>query len=68
MLYSLGWIDRRALNHWCPMHEEPLHLVPERFRSDVAAQLNAGREADGDTGADHRATCAPSAATCTTTG
>ena len=22
--------------HWCPMHEEPLHLIPERFRDEVA--------------------------------
>ncbi len=26
---------------WCPMHEEPLHLIPERFREDVLASLNA---------------------------
>jgi serine protein kinase len=24
----------------CPMHEEPLHLIPNEFRNDVAAQLN----------------------------
>ncbi len=27
----------------CPMHEEPLHLVPLEFRSEVIAQLNEGR-------------------------
>jgi serine protein kinase len=25
----------------CPMHEEPLHLVPDEVRADVAASLNA---------------------------
>lgn len=44
-LYTLGWIDLEDSNlvHWCPMHEEPLHLVPHRFRQDVAASLNAER-------------------------
>ena len=43
-LYTLGWVDLEAATiQWCPMNEEPLHLVPERFRADVAAQLNAGR-------------------------
>jgi serine protein kinase len=43
-LYTIGWMDE-AINEvrWCPMHEEPLHLIPERFRSDVSAKLNAGR-------------------------
>ena len=37
-LYTLGWVDSRTRTvHWCPMNEEPLHLVPERFRDDVAA-------------------------------
>jgi len=47
-LYTLGWTDLNdsSLVHWCPMHEEPLHLVPERFRADVAARLNAGRGSD----------------------
>ncbi len=45
-LYTLGWIDveDRSTVHWCPMHEEPLHLVPQRFRADIASQLNQGRE------------------------
>jgi serine protein kinase len=48
-LYTLGWSDLtdRNLVHWCPMHEEPLHLIPTRFRDDVTAKLNAGREAGG---------------------
>jgi serine protein kinase len=42
-LYTLGWQrDEAEEVDWCPMHEEPLHLVPERFRDEVAAALNAG--------------------------
>ncbi|MDX1965182.1 MAG: serine protein kinase [Pirellulales bacterium] len=48
-LYSLGWVDleNRSTIHWCPMHEEPLHLVPERFRPDVEQGLNA-QHAEGE--------------------
>ena len=39
---SIRWVGstRRIPTevHWCPMNEEPLHLIPERFRDDVAAQ------------------------------
>src|SRR3569623_1675739 len=50
-LYSLGWVDlgNSQTVHWCPMHEEPLHVIPLRFRADVQAQLNgsgAPREYD----------------------
>jgi len=47
-LYTLGWVDRTDAEsvHWCPMHEEPLHLVPQRFRPDVLARLNDGRGED----------------------
>lgn len=43
-LYSLGWIDPThptdsAAIHWCPMNEEPLHLIPEEFRSAVVAEF-----------------------------
>lgn len=45
-LYTLGWLDDETGNiQWCPMNEEPLHLVPERFRGEVAARLNEGRGA-----------------------
>ena len=42
-LYTLGWVDdndpqNAEAIHWCPMNEEPLHLIPERFRPDVEAQ------------------------------
>ncbi|MFO0898932.1 MAG: serine protein kinase [Pirellulales bacterium] len=47
-LFTLGWVDVEDPNqvHWCPMHEEPLHLIPERFRGEVSARLNAGRGAE----------------------
>ena len=47
-LYSLGWVDLKEANqvHWCPMHEEPLHLIPNRFRPDTVDRLNAGRGPD----------------------
>lgn len=50
-LYALGWIDEDEpdnpeLIHWCPMNEEPLHLIPQRFRNEVEQQLNAGRGED----------------------
>ncbi|MEM7313190.1 MAG: serine protein kinase [Planctomycetota bacterium] len=41
-LYTLGWQDGDEVR-WCPMNEEPLHLIPQRFRSEVAATLNEGR-------------------------
>ncbi|MGC4006964.1 MAG: serine protein kinase [Pirellulales bacterium] len=45
-VYTLGWTDLedRTTVHWCPMHEEPLHLIPERFREDVEAKLNVDRD------------------------
>ena len=48
-LYTLGWVDREDATqvHWCPMHEEPLHVIPDRFREDVQAQLNSGRSERG---------------------
>jgi serine protein kinase len=47
-VYTLGWVDLEdsSLVHWCPMHEEPLHLVPERFRKDVLDHLNGARGPD----------------------
>ena len=42
-LYTMGWSAEDGTVIWCPMHEEPLHLIPEMFRADVEAELNAGR-------------------------
>jgi len=44
-LYTLGWRDQESGDvHWCPMNEEPLHLIPGRFRAEVCADLNAGHD------------------------
>src|SRR5689334_6227338 len=44
-LYSLGWATADGVQ-WCPMNEEPLHMIPERFRKDVLDGLNADIPAD----------------------
>lgn len=45
-LYTFGW-KREAEGRidWidCPMHEEPLHLIPEEHRAEVLERLNADR-------------------------
>ncbi len=47
-LYTLGWTgDEEGEVYWCPMYEEPLHIIPERFRDDVLENLNAN-VSDGD--------------------
>ena len=47
-LYTLGWTDVDTdVVHWCPMNEEPLHLVPNRFREDVTTWLNSRQEENG---------------------
>ncbi|MEX2113087.1 MAG: serine protein kinase [Pirellulales bacterium] len=38
-LYSIGWVTKDG-TQWCPMNEEPLHLIPERFRGELLAQIN----------------------------
>jgi serine protein kinase len=40
-LFTLGWADSGHDVQWCPMHEEPLHLVPEEFREVVEYELNS---------------------------
>ena len=46
-LYSLGWRDPDTGEvHWCPMNEEPLHLLPSRFRAEISERLNEGRGED----------------------
>ncbi len=47
MLFSYAW--KTGENAWqkCPMHEEPLHLVPHDLRPALLAKLNDGRR-DGD--------------------
>ncbi|MBD3333923.1 MAG: serine protein kinase, partial [Candidatus Eisenbacteria bacterium] len=47
-LYSFGW--RMDLNNdqleKCPMHEEPLHLIPVEIRSRIIQDLNEKLESD----------------------
>jgi serine protein kinase len=44
-LYTLGWSasEKDGDVQWCPMNEEPLHLIPTRFRAEVFGHLNAER-------------------------
>ncbi len=44
-LYTIGWVDLEDAHsvHWCPMNEEPLHIIPHRFRADAEGNLNAER-------------------------
>jgi serine protein kinase len=43
-LYTYGWreegLDGTTTFTDCPMHEEPLHLIPQEFRSEVLEELN----------------------------
>ena len=47
-LYSYGWKEPDGTVTWCPMREEPLHLVPESDRSSVLAFLNDRPRQEGD--------------------
>jgi serine protein kinase len=51
-LYSFGWVvpeepDRRSPARqdvrWCPMNEEPLHLIPPEMRARFLDSLNEGK-------------------------
>jgi len=41
-LYSFYWLPDDGERMDCPMHEEPLHLVPLEFRPAVIEDINAG--------------------------
>jgi len=49
-LYSFAWkvVDEEGEEIYadCPMHEEPLHLIPEDFRTEVMEKLNQGKDSD----------------------
>src|SRR4051794_9556844 len=51
-LYTYGWreetLDGGETFADCPMHEEPLHLIPNEFRASVLEQLNADAISDDD--------------------
>jgi serine protein kinase len=42
-MYTYSWL-LNGEEFPCPMHEEPLHLVPPAFREEFLAQLNRGLE------------------------
>ena len=42
-IYSYGWKNEDGSIHWCPMREEPLHLVPVGDRQTVLEYLNEGQ-------------------------
>jgi serine protein kinase len=43
-LYSFYWAPDDGERMDCPMHEDPLHLVPPEFRTAVLEEINAGSE------------------------
>ncbi len=49
-VYSFGWrepgADGEDIYAECPMHEEPLHLIPQEDRAEVTAHLNRDRGPD----------------------
>jgi len=48
-LYCLGWSDGNDQEiRWCPMHEEPLHLIPHELRSELATTLNREHSMNGN--------------------
>ncbi len=49
MLFSFYWKMPDGARQKCPMHEDPLHLVPKELRATVLARFNDGRRAgDGE--------------------
>ena len=45
-LYSFYWQPDDGERMECPMHEEPLHLIPIEFRTTVLEQINADHHGD----------------------
>src|SRR5260370_22504943 len=46
MIFSYSWRNENGTWAKCPMHEEPLHLVPLEMRPTLLARLNEGRAAN----------------------
>src|SRR5256886_4751180 len=46
MLFSYTWKGENGVWHKCPMHEDPLHLVPHELRPTMVARLNDSRKPD----------------------
>ena len=51
-LYTFGWreegLDGNDIYHPCPMHEEPLHLIPFDLRPQILEALNPAYKDDED--------------------
>ncbi|HUG91414.1 MAG TPA: serine protein kinase [Planctomycetaceae bacterium] len=47
-IYSYGWKQDDGPTLWCPMHEEPLHLVPDSHRPEICEFLNQGLDVSND--------------------
>jgi serine protein kinase len=43
-LFTYGWKNDDGSVLWCPMHEEPLNLVPNESRSAIVRYLNEGHD------------------------
>ncbi len=43
-LYTFYWQPDEGERLDCPMHEEPLHLIPPEFRAAVSDELNQGHD------------------------
>jgi len=44
MLFSYSWKGETGPVQKCPMHEDPLHLVPLELRAPLLARINEGRQ------------------------
>jgi serine protein kinase len=45
-MYSFGWKREDGSVLWCPMHEDPLHLIPHQVRPELCNFLNEGSRED----------------------
>ena len=50
-LYTFGWRPEPGSEEiaWCPMHEEPLHLIPLEFRRQALDEINGRLAEKGET-------------------
>jgi serine protein kinase len=46
-LYTFYWIGDDGQRMDCPMHEEPMHLIPEEFRPPILAEIRDGHNGTG---------------------
>ena len=43
-LFTYGWKNDDGTVLWCPMHEDPLNLVPNESRAEICRYLNEGHD------------------------